>query len=77
MLVIDCLIGTKDQSEFSNGGEAHVKPYDELQDISDREWGEYVSFDPIKKVYFMKMGQFHMDVVNGLTVFVIPQLMKF
>ena len=43
MLVIDCpYCGPRDQSEFSNGGEAHVKRPDGSQDISDREWGEYV-----------------------------------
>ena len=43
MLVIDCpYCGPRDQSEFSNGGEAHVKRPDGSQNISDREWGEYV-----------------------------------
>ena len=43
MLLIDCpYCGPRDQSEFSNGGEAHVKRPDGSQEISDREWGEYV-----------------------------------
>ena len=43
MLIIDCpYCGPRDQSEFSNGGEAHVKRPDGSADIGDREWGEYV-----------------------------------
>ena len=43
MLVIDCpYCGPRDQSEFSNGGEAHVKRPDGSAEIGDREWGEYV-----------------------------------
>ena len=43
MLIIDCPhCGPRDQSEFSNGGEAHVKRPDGSADIGDREWGEYV-----------------------------------
>ena len=42
MLIIDCpYCGPRDQSEFSNGGEAHVKRPDGSADIGDREWGEY------------------------------------
>ena len=43
MLLIECpYCGPRDQSEFSNGGEAHVKRPAGSQEISDREWGEYV-----------------------------------
>ena len=43
MLIIDCpYCGPRDQSEFSNGGEAHVKRPDGSVEIGDREWGEYV-----------------------------------
>ena len=43
MLIIDCpYCGPRDQSEFSNGGEAHVKRPDGSAEIGDREWGEYV-----------------------------------
>ena len=43
MLIIECpYCGPRDQLEFSNGGEAHVKRPDGSQDISDREWAEYV-----------------------------------
>ena len=43
MLIIECpYCGPRDQSEFSNGGEAHVKRPDGSQNISDREWAEYV-----------------------------------
>ena len=43
MLIINCpYCGPRDQSEFSNGGEAHVKRPDGSKEIGDREWGEYV-----------------------------------
>ena len=43
MLIIECpYCGRRDQSEFSNGGEAHVKRPDGSSEISDREWSEYV-----------------------------------
>ncbi len=43
MLLIQCpFCGTRDQSEFTNGGEAHVKRPDGSKEISDHEWGEYV-----------------------------------
>ena len=43
MLLINCpYCGPRDQSEFSNGGEAHVKRPDGSKEIGDREWGEYV-----------------------------------
>ncbi len=43
MLLIECpFCGIRDQSEFTNGGEAHVKRPDGSKEISDHEWGEYV-----------------------------------
>ena len=43
MLIINCpYCGERDQSEFSNGGEAHVKRPENPELISDKEWSEYV-----------------------------------
>ncbi len=43
MLLINCpYCGERDQSEFSNGGEAHVARPKNPELVSDREWSEYV-----------------------------------
>ena len=43
MFTIRCpYCGERDQSEFSNGGEAHVARPKDPEQISDREWSEYV-----------------------------------
>ena len=53
MLIIECpYCGPRDQSEFSNGGEAHVKRPDGSSEISDREWSEYVFIRSNKKGIF-------------------------
>ena len=61
MLLIDGpYCGPRDQSEFSNGGEAHVKRPDGSQEISDREWGGYVFFcsNP-QGLFFERLGYSH------------------
>ena len=43
MFTIRCpYCGERDQTEFSNGGEAHVARPKDPEQISDREWSEYV-----------------------------------
>ena len=43
MFTIRCpYCGERDQSEFSNSGEAHVARPKAPEQISDREWSEYV-----------------------------------
>ena len=43
MILIDCpYCGERDQSEFSNGGEAHVVRPENSENLSDKEWGEYL-----------------------------------
>ena len=43
MFLINCpYCGERDKSEFSNGGEAHVKRPENPDSISDKEWAEYV-----------------------------------
>ena len=43
MFIINCpYCGERDQSEFSNGGEAHVARPKDPEQINDREWSEYV-----------------------------------
>ena len=45
MLIIKCpYCGERDQSEFTNGGEAHVERPKNPESISDEKWGEYVFF---------------------------------
>ena len=43
MLLIKCpYCGERDQSEFTNGGEAHVTRPKNPEQVTDREWAEYV-----------------------------------
>ena len=43
MLLIECpYCGTRDQSEFSFGGEAHIVRPPEPDALSDAEWGDYL-----------------------------------
>ena len=43
MIIINCpYCGARDQSEFSNGGEAHVVRPENPQILTDKVWGEYV-----------------------------------
>ena len=43
MFTINCpYCGERDQCEFSNGGEAHVARPKDPDQVSDREWSEYV-----------------------------------
>ena len=45
MILINCpYCGERDQSEFSSGGEAHVARPENSENLSDKEWGEYVFF---------------------------------
>ena len=43
MLLIDCpYCGTRDQSEFSYGGEAHIVRPLKPDSLSDEEWADYL-----------------------------------
>ncbi|HCY12539.1 MAG TPA: sarcosine oxidase subunit delta [Gammaproteobacteria bacterium] len=43
MLTIDCpWCGSRDQSEFSCGGEAHIVRPAEPETLSDAEWSDYL-----------------------------------
>ena len=45
MILIKCpYCGERDQSEFTNGGEAHVIRPTNPESLSDKDWGEYVFF---------------------------------
>ena len=45
MIIINCpYCGERDQSEFSNGGEAHVVRPENPQILTDKVWGEYVFY---------------------------------
>ena len=79
MLIINCpYCGPRDQSEFSNGGEAHVKRPDGSKEIGDREWGEYVFIRANPKgLFYERWVHTHMVVENGLIVLEIHLLMKF
>ena len=45
MILIECpYCGEREQSEFTNGGEAHVIRPKNPEALSDREWGQYVFY---------------------------------
>ena len=45
MILIKCpYCGERDQSEFSNGGEAHVARPKNSENLNDKEWGEFVFY---------------------------------
>ena len=45
MILINCpYCGEREQSEFSNGGEAHVARPKDPDTLSDKDWGQYVFY---------------------------------
>ena len=45
MLVLECpWCGTRDQSEFHCHGEAHIERPVDTENLTEKEWGEYVFF---------------------------------
>ena len=45
MILINCpYCGEREQSEFTNGGEAHVIRPKDPDALSDKEWGQYVFY---------------------------------
>ena len=45
MILINCpYCGEREQSEFTNGGEAHVIRPKDPEALSDKEWGQYVFY---------------------------------
>ena len=50
MILINCpYCGERDQSEFSNGGEAHIARPENPETLTDEEWGEYLFIRSNKK----------------------------
>ena len=54
MILINCpYCGERDQSEFSNGGEAHVARPENSEHLNDKEWGKYVFYrDNPKGIFY-------------------------
>ena len=66
MILINCpYCGEREQSEFTNGGEAHVMRPKDPDILDDKEWGKYVFYRSNPKGYFTRDGFIHMDVENG------------
>ena len=78
MILIKCpYCGEREQSEFTNGGEAHVVRPKDPSALSDKEWGQYVFYRSNPKGVFMKDGFILMDAENGLMLFEILQQILF
>ena len=61
MLIINCpYCGPRDQCEFTNGGEAHVSRPSNPEEVTDKEWSEYVFFRSNPKgIYFERWVHSH------------------
>ena len=56
MLMIECpWCGSRDQSEFSYGGEAHIVRPVEPEALSDEQWGDYVFMRKNTKGRYLEM----------------------
>ena len=66
MLLINCpYCGERDQSEFTNGGEAHVARPKNPDQVNDREWSEYVFIRANPKDLLWTLGSYSW-IKNGL-----------
>ena len=55
MLVIPCpSCGEREETEFSYGGEAHIARPEAPEELSDREWAEYVFMRSNTKGMFLE-----------------------
>ena len=78
MIIINCpYCGEREQSEFTNGGEAHVIRPKEPDTLSDKEWGQYVFYRSNPKGIFYERWVHSMDVENGLMQLEILQLIQY
>ena len=61
MILINCpYCGERDQSEFSNGGEAHVARPENSENLNDKEWGRYVFYrDNPKGIFYERWVHTH------------------
>ena len=72
MFVIKCpYCGERDQTEFSCHGESHIARPENPNEVSDKEWGEYLFLEVIQKACIMKDGLMIMVVDSGLMCNVI------
>ena len=61
MILINCpYCGERDQSEFSNGGEAHVARPENSENLNDKDWGRYVFYrDNPKGIFYERWVHTH------------------
>ena len=61
MILINCpYCGERDQSEFSNGGEAHVARPENSESLNDKDWGQYVFYrDNPKGIFYERWVHSH------------------
>ena len=78
MILINCpYCGEREQSEFTNGGEAHVIRPKDPDTLNDKDWGQYVFYRSNPKGISMSDGYILMDAENGLMLFETPQPIQF
>ena len=61
MILINCpYCGERDQTEFSNGGEAHVARPENSENLNDKDWGRYVFYrDNPKGIFYERWVHTH------------------
>ena len=78
MILINCpYCGEREQSEFTNGGEAHVIGLKIQIHLVIKNGVNMFFIDQILKEFFMKDGFILTDVENGLMQLEILQLIQF
>ena len=79
MILINCpYCGEREQSEFTNGGEAHVIRPKDPDTLSDKEWGQYVFYRSNPKgIFYERWVHSHTVVENGLMRLEILQQIQF
>ena len=73
MLRISCpFCGERDENEFVFGGQAHIARPEPAEQVSDREWAEYLFFRDNPKDYILNAGNTVMVAGSGSMWCVIP-----
>ena len=78
MILIKCpYCGERDQSEFANGGEAHVVRPKNPENLSDKDWGEYVFFRNNPKGIFYESSKYNADLKVYFRHIILKNLGKY
>ena len=78
MLEIKCpFCGKRSQNEFSYGGDGNIKRPALGEEISTKDWDDFVTSEITQEESTQNYGNTFLDVVNGSKLLEIQQHMKF